>query len=80
MAKKKYKPMELMQMAIEESHLSVPEHSDKTDPKVGAIITTHDGEILAKAHRGELRIGQHCEFTLIEKKLGNAILKIVFYM
>ncbi|MFN8319202.1 MAG: ATP-binding protein [Saprospiraceae bacterium] len=71
MAIKKYTPLELMQMAIDESHLSIPEHTDKTDPLVGAIIATADGVVLAKAHRGELREGEHCEFTLIERKLVN---------
>lgn len=56
--KKKYTPKELMQMAIEESRLSIPEHADKTDPLVGVIITTADGELLAQAHRGELRVGE----------------------
>jgi ATP-dependent DNA helicase RecG len=64
-----------MKMAIEESHKSIPEHTDKTDPLVGAIITTKDGELLAKAHRGELREGAHCEYTLIERKLFNENLK-----
>jgi ATP-dependent DNA helicase RecG len=75
MPKKKYTPEELMKMAIEESHLSVPEHEDKTDPLVGAIIATKDGELLAKAHRGELREGEHCEYTSIERKLVNLNLK-----
>ncbi len=83
MAKKKYTPRELMEMAIEESHNSIPEHTDKTDPLVGAIIATAGGEILstadgknlATAHRGELREGEHCEFTLIERKLANINLK-----
>lgn len=69
MAKKKYTPQELMQMAIDESRLSIPEHTDKTDPLVGALITTAEGELLAKAHRGELRVREHCEYTLIERKL-----------
>ncbi len=69
--KKKHSPEELMQMAIEESRLSIPEHTDKTDPLVGAIIATAEGEILAQAHRGELRVGEHCEYTLIERKLVN---------
>lgn len=69
MSKKKYTPEELMQLAIEESYKSIPEHDDKADPLVGAIITTYEGEILAKAHRGELRVGEHCEYTLIERKL-----------
>lgn len=75
MAKKKYTPEELMKMAIEESHLSVPEHLDKTDPLVGAIIATSDGIVLGKAHRGELREGEHCEFTLIERRLRDINLK-----
>lgn len=83
MAQKKYSPRELMELAIEESHKSIPEHTDKTDPLVGAIIATADGEILttadgknlATAHRGELREGEHCEFTLIERKLASMNLK-----
>ena len=70
-----YTQEELMQMAIEESRNSVPEHTDKTDPLVGAIIATAEGEILAKAHRGELREGEHCEYTLIERKLRDRNLK-----
>lgn len=83
MAKKIYSPRELMELAIQESHKSIPEHTDKTDPLVGAIIATADGEILttadrknlATAHRGELREGEHCEYTLIERKLANKNLK-----
>ncbi len=83
MAKKFYTPRELMELAIEESHNSIPEHTDKTDPLVGAIIATADGKILttadgknlATAHRGELREGEHCEFTLIERKLASMNLK-----
>lgn len=67
--KKKCTPDELMKLAIEISFDSIPEHTDKADPLVGAVVTTKDGEILASAHRGELRIGEHCEFTLIERKL-----------
>ncbi|HOT15699.1 MAG TPA: hypothetical protein PK252_13150, partial [Bacteroidales bacterium] len=81
MAKKEYKignkysTRELIELAIEESHKSIPEHTDKTDPLVGAIIATADGELLATAHRGELREGEHCEYTLIERKLVNMNLK-----
>lgn len=58
-----------MELAVEEGERSIPEHSSKADPFVGAIVTAKDGEVLAKAHRGELRVGEHCEFTLIERKL-----------
>jgi len=67
--KRKYSPRELMELAVEEGELSIPEHNDKEDPFVGAIIATKKGQILAKAHRGELRFGEHCEFTLLERKL-----------
>jgi ATP-dependent DNA helicase RecG len=73
--RKKYSPEELMEMAFQESLFSIHEHIDKPDPKVGAIITTSDGKILATAHRGELRIGEHCKYTLIERKLKSANLK-----
>jgi ATP-dependent DNA helicase RecG len=67
--KKRFTPRELMELAVQEGERSIPEHSEKEDPFVGAIIATKDGEILAKAHRGELRVGEHCEFILIERKL-----------
>ena len=73
--KKKYTSEELMDMAYEESLLSANEHDHKPDPFVGAILTTSDGKILATAHRGELRIGEHCEYTLIERKLKTQNLK-----
>ena len=66
---KKYKPRELMERAYHLSLESIGEHKDKPDPLVGAILATQDGQILAEAHRGELRIGEHCEYTLIERKL-----------
>jgi ATP-dependent DNA helicase RecG len=67
--RKKYTTVELMEMAYQESLFSIHEHDNKPDPLVGAILTTADGKILATAHRGELRIGEHCEYTLIERKL-----------
>jgi len=67
--KRKHTPRELMELAVKEGEHSIPEHHDKEDPFVGAIVATKDGEILAKAHRGELRVGEHCEFTLIERRL-----------
>lgn len=66
---KKYTPLELMERAYQLSLESIGEHENKPDPLVGAILATKDGKILAEASRGELRIGEHCEFTLIERKL-----------
>ncbi|MCX6264678.1 MAG: hypothetical protein NTZ47_09075 [Bacteroidetes bacterium] len=70
MATKKYTQRELMVMAIEEMRKSVPDpnRSDgKPNPKVGAVIATPDGKLVGKSHRGELRIGDHAEFTAIER-------------
>jgi len=75
MIDKAYSHRELMEIAIEISASSIPEHSDRTDPLVGAVITTYDGKILGTAYRGELREGEHCEYTLIERKLKDHNLK-----
>lgn len=73
MAKKKYTDRNFMEMAVTEMKLSRAEHKDKPDPKVGAVLVyTEDGEEkIAKAHRGSLRDGEHCEYTLIERILAN---------
>jgi ATP-dependent DNA helicase RecG len=64
----KYTVRELQEFAVAEMYKSVPEHTDKADPKVGAILATPDGEIINIAHRGELRSGDHAEFTVLERK------------
>jgi len=70
-----------MELAVAEGESSIPDHHRKEDPFVGAIIATKDGEVLAKAHRGELRVGEHCEFTLIERKLrGQDLSGCVLYV
>lgn len=58
-----------MRLAIEEMHKSIEERRDdqKACPKVGAILFMRDGTTQA-AHRGELRQGDHAEFTLLERK------------
>jgi len=69
MAKKKYTPRELMELAVSEMKRSRPDHTHKTDPKVGVVLSTPVGVLVEKAHRGEARIGDHAEYTLFERKL-----------
>jgi len=67
--KRKYSPRELMELAIEVMRKSVPEPrpDSKASPKVGAVLVKPDGAI-ETACRGELRHGDHAEFTLLERK------------
>ena len=65
----KFNSRKLMEMAIEVMRQSVPEPraDGKVDPKVGAVLYKPDGTI-ETACRGELRHGDHAEFTLLERK------------
>jgi ATP-dependent DNA helicase RecG len=72
MAKKPtFDPRKLMEKAVEVMKASVREkRSDDTiTPKVGAVLWKPDGTIVT-ACRGELREGDHAEYTLIERKNG----------
>lgn len=71
MAKKdkiEYNSREYMEMAIQIMNKSIQEpRTDKVSPKVGAVLIKANGEI-DTAFRGELRHGDHAEFTLLERK------------
>ncbi len=58
-----------MERAIEVMRQSVPEPraDGKASPKVGAVLVRPDGTV-ETACRGELRHGDHAEFTLLERK------------
>lgn len=59
---------EYMEMAIKVMNESIQEpREDKVSPKVGAVLIKIDGTI-ETAYRGELREGDHAEFTLLERK------------
>jgi ATP-dependent DNA helicase RecG len=64
----RYTVRELQEFAVAEMYKSVSEHKDRTVPKVGAIIATADGVVIEAAYRGELAVGDHAEFTLLERK------------
>lgn len=72
MAKKSiFEPRKLMEKAVEVMKASVREQraDDTITPKVGAVLWKPDGTI-ETACRGELREGDHAEYTLIERKNG----------
>jgi len=57
-----------MLRAIDVMNQSIQEpRSDKVSPKVGALLVKPTGEV-DTAFRGELRQGDHAEFTLLERK------------
>jgi len=74
-AKPKFNPRELMEKAIEAMKLSISEPRDdgNVTPKVGAALWKPDG-MIETACRGELRSGDHAEFTLLERKNRSNVL------
>ena len=60
---------QFMEMAVEEMRKSRSEHTHKHDPLVGSVLVGKDGTLLGATHRGDLRVGDHAEFTLIERYL-----------
>ena len=65
---KGFKPRKYMEMAIEVMKKSIQEpRLDKIGPKVGTVLIMPDGSVDI-AFRGELRHGDHAEFSLLERK------------
>jgi ATP-dependent DNA helicase RecG len=68
-ARPKLEPRELMQLAIEVMRQSLhePRSDGKASPLVGTALWRPDGTV-DTACRGELRYGDHAEYTLLERK------------
>ncbi len=66
---KKLSNRELMELAVDIMSKSIPESrkDGKISPKVGVVIVKPDGSV-ETAYRGEIRYGDHAEFTLLERK------------
>ncbi|MGH8537407.1 MAG: hypothetical protein ACREXM_13315 [Gammaproteobacteria bacterium] len=63
-----------MEMAVEQAReqlhrYGLEEGGDRPDPKVGCVVVTSDGKV-EKGYRGELRPGEHAEFTVMEGKMA----------
>jgi ATP-dependent DNA helicase RecG len=63
----------MMELAVDVMKRSVAERRDdsKTSPLVGAVLVRPDGSV-ETAYRGELREGDHAEYTLLERKHRSA--------
>jgi ATP-dependent DNA helicase RecG len=68
-----------MEQALEAMRRSVnePRTDDKVCPKVGAVLWKREG-IVEVAYRGELRWGDHAEYTLLERKNRDQVLENAF--
>ncbi|MDI1318562.1 MAG: hypothetical protein PSW75_00005, partial [bacterium] len=71
-AKPKFDPRTMMELAVAVMNKSVnePRADGKASPLVGAVLVKPDGTV-DTAHRGELRHGDHAEYTLLERKRPN---------
>lgn len=67
--KPKFDPRKMMEKAVEIMKLSInePREDGKASPLMGAVLVKPDGDG-DTAFRGELRHGDHAEFTLLERK------------
>ena len=65
----KFDPRQLMEKAVEVMNHSInePRPDKKASPLVGAVLLKPDGTV-DTAFRGELRQGDHAEYTLLERK------------
>ena len=74
MAERRFNPRAMMQKAIEVMLQSVPEPraDGKASPKVGVVLipptVLQSFGSMVTAYRGELREGDHAEYTLLERK------------
>ncbi|MCB9749091.1 MAG: hypothetical protein H6713_03690 [Myxococcales bacterium] len=62
--------MEAMRLAVDAAKKSEDEPgAEDAKPKVGAVAVLND-RILGVAHRGQLKAGEHAEYTLLERMLS----------
>src|SRR2546428_250993 len=64
---------EFMVQAITTARAALAEDA-RAHPRVGAVLV-RDGSVLAVAHRGELGLGEHAEYTLLQRKRSTANLR-----
>jgi pyrimidine deaminase RibD-like protein len=72
MSKKVGSDREFMERALEAARKSRTEDG-RVHPLVGVVVAK-DGHLLALAHRGEKKAGEHAEYTALERTLKNRAL------
>lgn len=60
---------DFMRIALEEARKCKAE-DQRVHPKVGVVVV-RDGKEIYRAHRGEIALGEHAEYTALEKKLSD---------
>lgn len=63
-----------MRAAVDEARRSRSERDPTLPPPLVGAVASNGTKILAVAHRGELKLGEHAEFTLLERKLPDHVL------
>lgn len=63
-----FDPRKFMELAIEamKNSINEPRNDGKTSPSVGVVLINPEGKV-ESAYRGQLRYGDHAEFTLLER-------------
>jgi pyrimidine deaminase RibD-like protein len=67
---RKFMEMAVAQAREQLERYGLDEGGERPDPKVGCVVVTKDGKVDA-GYRGEIEPGEHAEFTVLEKKMGN---------
>lgn len=60
--------IEFMGLALEEARKSQSEPQKKPRPPMVGAVVAHGRDLIAQAHRGEINLGEHAEYTLLEGK------------
>ena len=65
----KFDTRQLMEHSVEVMRQSVADYrtNGKASPLVGSVLWEPDGNV-ESAYRGELRVGDHAEYTLLERR------------
>ncbi|MGB3479195.1 MAG: ATP-binding protein [bacterium] len=71
MTKKTKKDRKFMEIAVNEMKYSRSQGRSKPDPMVGVVVVSKKGEKIFQNHRSYYNLGEHGEYTLLQKDLPN---------